>query len=821
MLKNVSIFKKILIFFISIGLIGVVAESYVSTLIFKKNVNETTNTYFSNDLVRKKNDIEEHFNQTQKNIETISKFFSVIETFETLNNYSNIAKESDSGNFIVNTKKYNELTSKYFDYFSNFINDNGYHDIFLICPNHGHVMFTVAHEDDFGTNLKTGIYKNTHLAKLWRDVVKKKQTIMTDYQSYSPSKGKQAIFMGTPVFSNNVLIGVLVLQLSDTQTNKKVLSHNKLYTTQETYIVGRTQEDDYCLKSNREVKVGKIGDFKKDEFIIKCIDEKSSGQSKKIGSTNKLEYVYYTPLNINDLNWGLFTSVAVSEINVPINNQLKFKIVFIIIAIIFIILISYLIALLISKPINKVVDKAKIISEHKEYIVIDSTRKDEFGEIFKSFNTIVEVFQVRDNELQVQNEEYAVLNEEYLTQNEEYESLNKQFRIQYDELAKAKKKAEESDSLKTEFINNMSHEIRTPMNAILGFSHLLNKKFSEDSQQKKFIEIIINSGKQLLRIIDDILEISKLGANQVEVKVTKVCLNNIIFDLFTIFELKSKDNNTPLQLKNKISDKASTIYSDAAKLNKILSNLLENAIKFTKTGYIVIGCKLIEIEDNKYIQIFVQDTGIGIDSANQKIIFKRFSQEDRSLARKAGGLGLGLSIAKENIELLGGEISLESEKGKGTIFYVQLPYKPVFSANEIKFASINSNINKIDVNSNTILIVDDEKINIIILQSLLYEIDKNFNILHVENGKEAVDICNKIPEIKLVLMDLKMPIMNGFEATKLIKMSRPNLPIIAQTAFSSQEDKSKAKSAGCDDLITKPIKEDVLRKKLEIQLKIY
>ena len=375
------------------------------------------------------------------------------------------------------------------------------------------------------------------------------------------------------------------------------------------------------------------------------------------------------------------------------------------------------------------------------------------------------------------------------------------------ELVIAKQKAEESNQLKTEFINNMSHEIRTPMNGIIGFSQFLDDPNLSDAKKRLYINIIRNSGNQLLRIIDDILEISKLGTKQVKLYEKETCLNDLLLELFSIFDIKAKENKTPLYLNKGFSDNESVIVTDKTKLNKILSNLLENAIKYTDTGFIEFGYKII---DNK-IEIYVKDTGIGINPEKQELIFVRFSQEEKSLSRNVGGLGLGLSIAKENAELLGGTITVQSEKGKGSTFVVTIPYKPVNKTN----LKSNSENNKGKVTEKqdryTVLIAEDEEVNYLFLETLLEDFELNLRTLHAKDGKEAVEMCKENNEIDFVLMDMKMPIMNGFEATKLIKEFRSDLPIVAQTAYTRSDEKERAFSAGCDDFISKPISEGTLK----------
>ena len=371
-----------------------------------------------------------------------------------------------------------------------------------------------------------------------------------------------------------------------------------------------------------------------------------------------------------------------------------------------------------------------------------------------------------------------------------------------------KERAEKSDRIKNNFISNLSHEIRTPMSGILGFTEFLSDPNLSETKRKHYITIIQNSGKQLMRTMDDLLEFSKLGTKQVSLIENEICLNNLILELFTVFNIKAKENKTPLYLKTGLSDTDSTVIIDEIKLKNVLSNLIENALKFTKQGYIEFGYN--KVDSN--LVMYVKDTGVGIKPERQKSVFERFSKEEKESSKNIGGLGLGLCIAKENTELLGGKITVESKKNEGTTFFVTLPYTPIESYEDPNnpVSSLKEYEEKHFHNCN-ILIAEDEEINFLYLEILLRKhIDLNCNIFHAKDGAEAVAICKVNDEIDFVFMDLKMPQMDGFEAVKLIKEFRPKLPIVAQTAFSSTDDKEKVFDAGFDDFISKPIsKEDL------------
>jgi PAS domain S-box-containing protein len=370
-----------------------------------------------------------------------------------------------------------------------------------------------------------------------------------------------------------------------------------------------------------------------------------------------------------------------------------------------------------------------------------------------------------------------------------------------EELLKAKAKAEESDNLKTAFLANMSHEIRTPMNAILGFSQLLLSDTLKADEKKIFANYIQTNGENLVKIIDDIIDISKIQLKQLQVKMTDFDLHLMIKEL-EIYYTKILEQNSKnlIELKTEIPNKINDVFfihSDALRLKQILNNLISNATKYTKKGQIVFGYKLVENE----IHFFVKDTGVGIEAKNQTIIFDRFIQfSDEYIAREKG-TGLGLPISKDLVALLAGELKVKSKKGKGSIFYFALPYVEIHPKIQNKNIT-RKKITDYNLSGNRILIVDDEESNFVLTKRILH--DTKVKMDWANNGTKAVKMAEN-KKYSLIIMDIKMPIMDGIEATRRIKAHDKNIPIIIQTAFALDETKQQCIQAGCNDFVQKPI----------------
>lgn len=380
------------------------------------------------------------------------------------------------------------------------------------------------------------------------------------------------------------------------------------------------------------------------------------------------------------------------------------------------------------------------------------------------------------------------------------------------QLIKAKEKAEESDRLKSAFLTNMSHEIRTPMNGILGFTDLVAREDISTEMRSKYSEIIKSSTDRLLQLLTDIIDFSKIEAGAVELNNQLFNLNTMLSDIIYQKNITlQKDNTKSIDLKLIKNQNNNKIYilSDELRLKQVLFNLLDNAIKFTKEGFIEVGYSFI---NDQTLKIYIKDTGIGIKKENIGMIFERFRQEDDSAIRKYQGAGLGLSIAKGIVNVLGGEIHVESEIDKGSIFSFTVKVQKF----EEEFPD-ESGSKIITPFSGKILIVEDELLNRLLFEELFK--DNNVKLKFAETGEDAIKIMETDTDILVVLMDIKLPDISGVEAARRIKQINPDTLIIAQTAYAMDGDRERFLAKGFNDYMAKPINGDILFSKLNNLLK--
>ena len=378
----------------------------------------------------------------------------------------------------------------------------------------------------------------------------------------------------------------------------------------------------------------------------------------------------------------------------------------------------------------------------------------------------------------------------------------------HEDLIKANIEAETSNRLKSSFLANISHEIRTPLNSVVGFSNLLLSNDLTNEAKEEYIEHINHNSEKLLQIIGDIIDLSRLESSQIEITYEEASVNEIVNEIVGEARkvIKRNEKSIILNVKNLLEENGDLVFTDKVWLKRVLNHLMDNAVKFTLEGSI----QLSYSRENENLVFRIRDTGIGINEENLGHIFEEFRQEINGHHRPFEGLGVGLTLAKEVIERMGGKIYVQSEKGVGSEFSFSVPYRPAGGSTKIKSKILNYDHLSTPINwsSRTCLLVDDNKDILTYLNRVLT--DTGITILTARSGIEALEIIKNNMDIDVVLLDMQMPEMNGIEATKEIRKIRRNLPIIAQTAFIFEDDKDIILEAGCDACLIKPIRKDHL-----------
>ena len=513
----------------------------------------------------------------------------------------------------------------------------------------------------------------------------------------------------------------------------------------------------------------------------------------------------------DELKGTIYLRISTAELT----NDLLYLFISIVLIGLGMMIIAYFFAVkmqkLISQPLLSLADFTKQISKEADYSLrITKNSNDEIGVLYDGFNNMLEQIHIKENERDRAQEKLKELNEELAIKNENLtENVEHIQKINF-ELKQAKEKAEESDRLKSAFLANMSHEIRTPMNGILGFSNLLKMPNLSGEKKNEYISIIEKSGSRMLNIINDLIDISRIESGQINVIYTDININeqnNYIYNLLTP---EANKKGLDILFKNSLPLEKAIISTDSEKVYAILANLVKNSIKYTNTGSIEFGYILNTDIEPLELEFFVKDTGIGIPKDRQTAIFDRFVQADIEDIHAYEGAGLGLAISEAYVEMLGGKIWVESVEGEGSHFHFTIPYIPIQQEKNIFIEKSEKTEIDNELSDFKVLITEDEETSDLFLTEVL----KNFSkeILHAKNGKEAVDICKQTNNIDFILMDIKMPEMDGYEATRQIRKFNSNVIIIAQTAYAFTGDREKAINAGCNDYITKPIKKNELMK---------
>jgi len=611
----------------------------------------------------------------------------------------------------------------------------------------------------------------------------------------SETTGKKALAFSAPIKDSETqeLLGVIAAKANLNTLDRIVTDKTGLGKTGEIYLVNKYG---YMITPSR---------FIKDTFLKQKVDTENTKRFvedvRKFGTEPHLHkaavYTDYrgvkvlgTHDHIHDMQWCLCAEMDEEEALGPLA---AIKLIFIVIfcaATCIVWSIGSLISRAISAPIHNLHRGAEIIGRGNLDYKVGTDSKDEIGRLSRAFDQMTEDLKETTTSIDTLNKEIA--------ERQQAEEALKEAKERADMLAR---EAQEASKAKSEFLANMSHEIRTPMNAVIGFSQILAEEELTD-EQKGYADIIQDSGKDLLNLIDDILDLSKVEAGKIDIEIIDCSLTELLAAIESLVgpEIKVKG----LDFEVAAGDGLPTqIRTDPTRLRQCLLNLINNAIKFTEQGHVYVNVSLQEIDDKPFIRFDVEDTGIGIPEDKQKAVFEPFTQADGSTTRKFGGTGLGLSIAKELAGLLGGELTVASEVGKGSVFSLTIPAgldvtkQPFLDRHNIAGHLPREQDGPEQQRfSGHVLVAEDSKTSQKLIKSLLARLGLDVTI--AENGKEAVDKA-LTTRFDLIFMDIQMPKMNGYKATKMLRKKGITTPIVALTAYAMRGDDAKCIEAGCDD----------------------
>jgi signal transduction histidine kinase len=540
------------------------------------------------------------------------------------------------------------------------------------------------------------------------------------------------------------------------------------------------------------------------EYISKQLDRNTipaRGDVKSFAG-NSLYIQINQNVKSNDEVLGNISLIASTNvIREKTREHLKVITSILLISVLLAIILAYLLERIVSEPIRTLAGVTKHIQDTLDYSVrVTKITHDEIGTLYDGFNDMLESIDKRRKERDLAEARLE----------EERNSLEVRVNERTRELKLAKDKAEDADKLKTSFLANMSHEIRTPLNAILGCSSLIRETSPSPQELDEYYTMMESSGKDLLKLIDDILDVSRIEANQVKIEPHQIYVSALCEEVFNTFKRQLVSENPDGAVKpiftRPLGDEEYQINTDPLRLKQVLFNILNNAVKFTHKGLIEFSFFPDSLHGK---MIFViRDTGIGIAKEKQQLIFERFTKVADDKDKHYRGTGLGLSIALKLTQLLKGEIKVESELNVGTTFYLSFPLTGIKQPEAVQpLKKMEDGLSFLD--NKVIMIAEDVEYNFRLLEIHLTR-NKNVKILWAKDGREAVALFRNTPGIDLILMDIQMPEMNGLEATKIIKSENPKIPVIAITAYAMPGDEQKALSAGFDSYLIKPINKQLL-----------
>ena len=657
-------------------------------------------------------------------------------------------------------------------------------------------------------NLGGTVIASTDLAKNDQDKIDQdffQQALQGPYQSgFNKEKNQFTYSLALPLIhpeaENENIIGVVKVVLSLERMMTVLTDRTGLKNTGEVVLVSKIENQFVAMNPLRHYPDGGLTVI--NTGLTQAMRNAIRGDS---GFLQENDYrgvavlAAFCHVPVEGKDWGLIVKIDDAEAFAPLRTMQR---IFILIAVIIWILGSLVlsgIVTILTAPVKKLVNGTKKLGEGNLEHRIHITSQDELGELTSAFNKMAENLQKIT-----------------ASRNELDREITERLKIE-GKLIEAKEEAEAANKAKSVFLANMSHELRTPLNGIIGFSDILRNTPLGD-EQIKYVNTVYTSGKLLTDIIADILDFSRIEAGKFELHPKKTNLKELIEK--TLFIVRYRAVSKGLSLSVNIGhDVPQTVELDGPRLRQILLNLLSNAVKFTDEGSVHLSVNLQEMQTDKARLLFkVSDTGMGIKQEEQTRIFEPFQQADMSTSKKAEGTGLGLTISKEMLEMMGGTLALESEYSKGSTFSFELllPCEQERLSDSEEQDSENSDEQTAFTNKK-VLIAEDNPINMQYVQTAIDMLSKDIQVIKAKDGKEAYRLFLK-QNPDLILMDIRMPHLDGYQATAMIRSHNEDIPIIAMTAKALEEDKENALAAGMNEYITKPVSLERLNEVLKKHL---
>ncbi len=684
----------------------------------------------------------------------------------------------------------------------------GYTDVFLISAD-GDIVWTAKREGDFGTNLDTGGHRDSELAR----VVDGARTLLCadiSYFEYYPPSDAQAAFLAAPVMKNGHLVGVLASQISNDRLFDLMQGHAGLGETGETLVAVNSGNHAVLASPLRHDSEGAfrkrilIGSTDFTPVQKAVLGLRGSGMALDYRGERVLATWRYVPA----MGLGMVVKVDTDEVFAPI-EKLKSRIL----TAGFVLMLGALVAgtfasRSLAVPVIQLAKATRKFAAGELNTRVAVGSQDEIGQLASSFNTMAshleQAIGQRDTEINERRQPETDLNDHVIA----LESANKA-------LEQLNISTEAANQAKSEFLANMSHEIRTPMTAILGFTDLLLDNLDK-AENIDAVRTVKDNGNYLINLINDILDLSKIEAGKIDVERIECSAHEIVADVASLMRVRSAAKGLPLGVRFD-GPLPQTIQSDPTRLRQVLINVVGNAIKFTETGSIRIVTRMLnEAGEEPRLQFDVIDTGIGIPDGAIEKLFLEFTQADNSTTRKFGGTGLGLTISKRLAEALGGEISVSSSVGKGSTFSITVATGPL---NDVRLihdavgaAAETADVKSVDNSESSltdyrILLAEDGPDNQRLIGYVLKKAGAAVTL--ADNGQVGFDLAT-IAESEgrpfdVVLMDMQMPVLDGYSATRRLREKGYTRPVIALTAHAMSSDRQKCQDAGCNDYTTKPI----------------